>query len=175
MKRTNLILLILILLLGAAFSAEAVDIDPILIDKPSVFVYECSENLFFEVLVDPIIEYNTGGRQAENEYFILTAEFLFLEEKSWSGLDKNSFELRHTLPDGTVEVYPLNYMITSMLALKNGWLTFSDTLDFGSLLKMTLVFDINTLSKTGWTLVFHPAERGGQAFCEVEIPLKVRN
>ena len=126
MKKTNLILLILILLLGAAFSAEAVDIDPILIDKPSVFVYECSENLFFEVLVDPIIEYNTGGRQAENEFFILTAEFLFLEEKSWSGLDKNSFELRHTLPDGTVEVYPLNYMMTVKFGMQNTWKTISN-------------------------------------------------
>jgi len=168
--------MLLVLLMTALFSAgSAADIDPILIDKPSVFVYECSENLFFEVLVDPIIEYNTGGRHAENEFFILTAEFLYLEEKSWDGLDKNSFELRHVLPDGTEEVCPLNYMITSMLALKNGWLTFSDTLSFGSLLKMTLVFDINTLDRSGWTLVFHPAERGGQAVCEVEIPLKVRN
>ena len=65
-------------------------------------------------------------------------------------------------------------MMTMMLSLKNGWKTFSDELAFPLLLKMTLVFDVKTLDKKGWTLIVAPAERGGEAVCEIEVPLKVQ-
>lgn len=172
-KKTFIVLFILIIFAGlrAAFAA---DIDPILLDKPSPYVLECSENLFFEVLTDPIIEYNTGGRKAKELFLFFNAEFLFLEDAPWSGLDKNSFELVHIRQDGEEERFQLNYMMTSMMALKNGWLTFSDTLFFGTLLPLNLVFDVNTLDKSGWRLIFRPAERGGTPACEIEIPLQIK-
>ncbi len=174
MKKVLIMLVILLVMSAVSLSCHAADIDPILLDKPSDLVFECNENLFFEILVNPVIEYATGGRHAKDQFLFLTSEFLFLEEKSWKGLDKTSFELRHVKNDGSEESYPLNYAMTVMLAMKNGWLTLSDTLSFGTLTMLPLVFDINTLDKNGWTLIFRPAERGGSAVCEVEIPLKVQ-
>lgn len=167
-------LLVLIAVLAVGFPAAGVDVDPILIDKPNFLVQECNKELFFEVLVDPVIDYNTGGRQAEDQFFFLTAELLYLRDEPWNGLDKDSFVLKHTLSNGKEEFYPLNYMMTMMLSLKNGWKTFSDELAFPLLLKMTLVFDVKTLDKKGWTLIVAPAERGGEAVCEIEVPLKVQ-
>lgn len=174
MKKTIIFLLSILLLLISVLVCSAADIDPILLDQPSPLVYECSEDLFFEVLVDPVMEYATGGRRAENLFFFLTAEFLYLEDGTWKGLDKNSFELRHLRADGKEETFPLNYVMTVMASMKNGWLTFSDNIPFATLMKMNLVFDVNTLDKNGWTLIFRPAERGGEPACEIEIPLKVR-
>ncbi len=174
MKKFTALLLSLFILGMTVIHSSAADIDPILLDKPDPRVFECNEDLFFEVLVDPVIEWSVGGRQAKVVYFYLTAEFLFLEDAPWKGLDKSSFELRHLNDDGTVETYPLNYMMTVMQAMKNGWLTLSDTLSFATLMKLNLVFDVDILKKDGWSLIFRPAERGGSAVCEVEIPLKVK-
>lgn len=174
LKKTLGTLIFLILVLISFIPASGVDVDPILIDKPNFLVQECSEELFFEVLVDPIIAYNTGGRKAEDLFFFLTAELLYLRDDPWKGLDKGSFTLKRTLSDGTEEYYPLNYMMTMMLSLKNGWKTLSDELAFPRLLKMTLVFDVKTLDKKGWSLIVAPAERGGEAACEIEVPLRVQ-
>ena len=173
MTRKDLFLLILIIVFGAALPAAAADVDPILLDRPSSLVFECGENLFFEVLVNPVIEYSTGGRHAENQFFFLTAELLFLEDRAWDGLDKSGFVLKHTTSKGE-ELYPLNYMMTMMLGLKNRWKTISDPLVFGDLLKMTLVFDVQTLDRNGWSLLLNLAERGRTPVCEVEVPLTMQ-
>ena len=172
--KKSYIMLIMLIVFAAGFPAAAADVDPILIDKPNFLVEECNQDLFFEVLVDPVIDYNTGGRKAEDLFFFLTAELLYLREEPWKGLDKSSFVLKRTLADGTEEYYPLNFMMTNMLSLKNGWKTFSDELAFPRLLVMTLVFDVKTLDKKGWSLIVAPAERGGEAACEIEIPLRVQ-
>ena len=172
MKKHLLLLIILTFL--AVIPAAGADVDPILIDKPNFLVHECSKDLFFEVLVDPVIEYNTGGRDAEDLFFFLTAELLYLRDKPWNGLDKGSFVLKRTLPDGTEERYPLNYMMTMMFSMKNDWKTMSDDLAFPRLLKMILDFDVKTLDRKGWSLIVAPAERGGEAECEIEVPLRVQ-
>ncbi len=173
MMKKKMMLLALIAAIAVFLPAAAADIDPILIDKPSYLVHECGENLFFEVLVDPVIDYVTGGRHAKDRYFVFTAELLFLEDLPWNGIDKGSFVLRHT--DGEEEeLYPLDYMMTMMMGLKNGWHTISDTLIFGTLLKMTLVFDVKTPDRDGWSLLLQPAERGGSPVCEIEIPLRMQ-
>lgn len=174
MMRKVLFSLLLGVLAFAAVFPCAADVDPILLDQPNSRVFECSEDLFFEVLTDPVIDSSTGGRLAENYFLFLKAEFLFLEETPWNGLDKNSFMLKHTAADGAEERYPLNYMMTAMLGMKNGWKTLSDQLSFASLLSLNLVFDVPVKTRQGWTLVFRPAERGGKPACEVEIPLRVQ-
>ena len=164
----------LLLMLFAAIPAAGADVDPILIDKPNFLVEECSEDLFFEVLVDPVIAYTTGGRDAKDLFFFLTAELLYLQDKPWNGLDKGSFVLKRTNADGTEERYPLNYMMTMMFSLKNGWRSLSNTLAFPELRKMILVFDVKTQDRKGWSLIVAPAERGKEPACEIEIPLRVQ-
>ncbi len=153
---------------------SSADVDPILIDKPSPYVYECGENLFLEVLVAPIMDYATGGRRAKENFFFLTVEVLFLENTPWNGMDKSSFVLKHTDPSGVSETYPLNYMMTMMMGMKSGWKTLADRLKFGTLFSLYLVFDIPLSDKQGWSLVFQPAQRGGRPVCETEVPLRVR-
>ena len=165
-------LLLLMALLGAALpcGAQISKVDPILLKTPNPWVYECTEELVLELLVAPEITYSTGGRDAENYFFYLTVEFLYLQDWPWNGLDKSSFQLRH---DASGEIIPLNYMMTSMLGIKNHWKTMADPLELGSLIKLDLVFDVDVTDETGWTLLFRPAARGDEPSCEVEIPLRV--
>lgn len=150
------------------------DVDPILIKKPNPWVYECTEELVIEMLVEPIIVDSTGNVIADDYFFVFTVEFLYLQDNPWNGIDKDSFLLKHETGDGRVEVIPLNYMMTSMLGIKNGWKTLADQYELGTIVKMNLVFDVKTNDKNGWTLIFRPAERGGTASCELNIPLHVR-
>lgn len=169
-----LLFFILIALFLTALPCFA-DVDPILIKRPNPGVYECTEELVIEMLVEPIIVYSTGNVIADNYFFVLTIEFLYLQDYPWNGLDKSSFLLRHQTIDGREEIIPLNYMMTSNLAIKNGWKTMADKYVLGTLVKMNLVFDVKTNDKSGWTLIFRPAERGDDPSCEVNIPLHVRN
>ena len=171
MKRLIWIFLAVLMLCAAVpCGAQISKVDPILLKTPNPWVYECTEELVLELLVAPEITYSTGGRDAENYFFYLTVEFLYLQDWPWNGLDKNSFLLRH---DESGEIIPLNYMMTSMLGIKNHWKTMADPLELGSLIKLDLVFDVDSADRTGWTLLFRPAERGDEPSCEVEIPLTV--
>ena len=149
------------------------DVDPILIDKPSEYVFECGDNIFFEIISNVVIDKTASGRYTDDYYLTFSAEILFLEDEPWKGIDKESFVLRFVDAEGNGSEYPLNYMMTNMAGMKNSWNTFSDTLKFAELRKVSLIFDVNRTEKRGWSLLFRPAERGGEAVCELEIPLRI--
>ncbi len=167
-------LLLFFLIAAPAFAGNLSSVDPILLKTPNPWVYECTEELVLEMLVDPTIEYSTGGRDADNYFFFLTVEFLYLQDWPWNGLDKSSFLLRHVDESGAEEIIPLNYMMTNMLGIKNHWKTMADQFELGTLVKFNLVFDVDTMKADGWSLLFRPAERGDSPSCELEIPLKMR-
>lgn len=153
--------------------AFARDIDPILLDKPSPIVHECSENMYIEVPRNAWISYNLGDVHAENYFFIVKTEVLYLEEGIWDGIDESSFILKHTDADGEEELFTLNYMATARESLINEWATMSEPLFFGWLLPINLVFDVTVNNNKDWSLIFRPSERGGAPVCEIEIPLRV--
>ena len=173
MKKLLFIILLSLLFCTVPCAAQISKVDPILLNTPNPWVYECTDELVLELLVAPTIEFSTGGRQAKNYFFFFTVEFLYLQDQPWNGLDKSSFQLKHISEDGSTETIPLNYMMTSMSGLKNRWKTMADPLQLGSLIKLELVFDVDTLDQNGWSLLFRPAERGSSPACEIEIPLKV--
>ena len=143
-KLLFMILLTLLLFTALPCGAQISKVDPILLTTPNPWVYECTDELVLELLVAPVIEYSTGGKDAENYFFFFTVEFLYLQDRPWNGLDKNSFMLKHTGSDGSAEIIPLNYMMTSMMSLKNHWKTMADPLQLGSLIKLELVFEVDT-------------------------------
>ena len=171
MKRYLPFMVILILATVLPTTAQVPQVDPILIDKPNRYVYECTEDLVLELLVQPVIDYAMGGRHAKNYFLYLTVEFLYLQDIPWNGLHKNSFWIKHTDSDGQIQEFPLNYMMTAMMSMKNGWQTMADQLEFPSLVKLVLVFDVDTMDHNGWSLMFRPAQRSGDPVCEVEVPL----
>ena len=174
MKKLLFVFLLSLLLCTALpCAAQISKVDPILLTTPNPWVYECTDELVLELLVAPVIEYSTGGKDAENYFFFFTVEFLYLQDRPWNGLDKNSFMLKHTGSDGSAEIIPLNYMMTSMMSLKNHWKTMADPLQLGSLIKLELVFDVDTMDQNGWSLLMRPAERGSYPVCEMEIPLTI--
>lgn len=157
-----------------AFHCCYAEIDPILVDKPDPNVFECGENMFIEIPSSAYISYAADKSENADYYLFLHAKILYLEEKEWDGIDKSSFIVRHQGKDGTAESFPLNYMMTARESLVNEWPTMSYPVIFGWLLPLNLIFDVPTMEKDGWTLVFQPAERGGNAVCEVEIPIRIR-
>lgn len=173
MKKICGLIFILFILLGNHLS-YAVDIDPIMIDKPSPIVYECSRNMFIEVPRNAWISYNLSDIHAENYFFIVKTEVLYLEEGIWDGIDENSFLLKHINAEGEEDLFSLNYMMTARESLINEWATISEPLFFGWLLPINLVFDVPVNNNKDWSLIFQPSERGGEPVCEIEIPLKVQ-
>lgn len=173
MKKLLTVLFLLISALST-FAVCSADVDPILIDKPSPIVFECGDDYFLEIPNGAVIEYSLGGRRADDYYLFISTEFLFLGETTWKGMDKSSFVLKHSVSGSGEETYPLNYAMTSMMSMRSGWKTLSDSLTFATLVPMYLVFDIPTNNRQGWSLIFQPAERGGTAVCEVEIPLRIQ-
>lgn len=147
-------------------------IDPILVDRPDYRVFECSSNMFIEIPYAADFYYRLGGVRAENYFLFVKAEVLFLEDTVWNGLDKGSFELRHQDAHGGSESFPLNYMLTARESMINEWPSMSEPLFFGWLLPLNLVFEVPVNEKEGWTLYYRPAERGGSAICEVEVPIR---
>ena len=166
--------LLIVLIFFCCYLPCMAEIDPILVDEPHPSVFECSPNLFIEIPGEAFISYSLGDRAAENYFFFFKAEVLYLEEEIWNGIDKSSFLLKHTYADGSAAQYDLNYMMTARESLINEWPTMSAPLFFSWLLPLNLVFDVPAAEKDGWSLIFRPAERGGSAVCEVEIPIQVR-
>ena len=165
------VVLILIFMAVLPCAAQVPAVDPILIDKPNRYVYECTEELVLELMVQPVIEYAISGKRAKDYFLYLTVEFLYLQDIPWNGLHRNSFWIKHTDSQGQAQEYPLNYMMTAMMSMKNGWQTMADPLEFPSLVKFVLVFDVDTMDHNGWSLMFRPAQRSGDPVCEVEVPL----
>ena len=175
MKRYLFLFLLMAVLTAVLPCAGQISkVDPILLTTPNPRVFECTEELVLELLVEPRIEYTLGGRDAKNYFLYLTVEFLYLQDFPWNGLDKNSFHLKHVDSAGQEQLIPLDYMMTAMMSMKNGWRTMADQLDFPSLLKFVLVFDVETMDREGWSLVFQPAQRGSEPSCTTEIPLQYR-
>ena len=167
------IFIFLIFLLISVFPAYA-GIDPILVDEPNENVYQCGAWLFFEPLGPGVFQYNLYGQRADNFFFTLKAEVLFLEKYGWKGLDKNSFVLVHTGRDGEETEYPLDYIMSSFASLQYGWKTLADPLNHTYLMKYILVFDVPVSDKQSWKLIFQPSDRGKQEYCRVEIPLRTK-
>lgn len=153
------------------FASSRAQIDPILIDEPNDKVFQCGELLFIELPEPAKINYSVAGRSGNNFFLSLKTEVLFLEQDGWNGLDKSSFVLIHTDEEDTEIRYPLNLVVTSLASLQYGWKSLSAPLYHTSLTKYILVFDITKAETSNWSLLFRPAERGGQAYCEIKIPL----
>ena len=172
MKKIFGLVFIILMILGI-HTAYALDIDPILADKPNLSVYECSGNMYMEIPGTAYIFNSIGEVNAGNYFFFVKAEVLYLEDGIWDGIDESSFVLKHINGEEQEELFPLNYMMTARESLVNEWPTFSEPLFFGWLLPINLVFDVPDDPSGGWSLLFRPAERGGSPVCEIEIPLKV--
>ena len=172
MKKYALMLMLLVIILSAAVSCASAEIDPILLDEPNEKVFSCKNDIFFELLDPPSISKVASGRNASDYFMVLRAEILFLVDGHWEGIDRNSFLLKWTDPDGKETLFPLNYAISMMSNQKVAWYTFSEPYDFTDLRKTNLVFDVTPYTFDGWTLVFRPTERGSDtAYCEINIPL----
>lgn len=151
------------------------DVDPILLDEPNENVFGCKNDIFIELMEKPVIGKSTSGRNAVDNYLYFKTEILFLASDTWDGIDKNSFWVKHTSEDETEEYFPLDFAITTLTNLKNGWNTLSEPLDFTYLSTINLVFDVIPTDRNGWTFVFRPTERGSNStYCEIEIPLTIR-
>lgn len=172
MKYAAFLSLLMVLLLTIPVLA---DIDPILIDAPHENVFGCKNDIFIELMEKPSIGKSTSGRTAVDNYLYFKTEILFLANDKWDGIDKSSFAVRRVDEDGNTEDYPLDFAITTLTNLKNGWNLLSDGLYFTSLSTINLVFDVIPTAKDGWSLIFRPTERGARSpYCEIEIPLTIR-
>ena len=176
MKKTFLMFFLILAAFPFALPCMAYDVvDPILLDEPNEKVFGCKNDIFIELLQKEMISKVASGRTA-SEYFILfPVEFLFLVDDTWAGVDRSSFSLKHTDPDGSVTFYPLNYALSMMSNLKVHWPLFSKPLKFTDLRLTNLVFNVPYVLD-GWTLIFRPTARGASfPYCEIEVPLNLRN
>ncbi|GAP39686.1 hypothetical protein [Flexilinea flocculi] len=174
MKGKIILVILLVALLVSVIPCLA-NVDPILLDEPNDNVFGCNNDIFIELMEKPTIGKSTSGRTAVENYLYFKTEILFLADRKWTGLDKKSFSIKNIDENGKEEFYPLDYAVTMLTNLKNGWNTLSDPLFFTSLSTINLVFDVVPTAKKGWTLLFLPTERGNDSpYCEVEIPLVVK-
>lgn len=170
MRKLCLFLLMIISAMGR-FDSSRAQIDPILLDEPNDKVFQCGELLFIELPEPAQINYSVAGRSGNAYFIFFKTEVLFLEETGWNGLDKSSFVLVQTDEEGTETSYPLDLVVTSLASLQFGWKSLSAPLYHTSLTKYILAFDVPTADTKNWSLLFRPAERGGQAYCEIQIPV----
>lgn len=151
------------------------EIDPILLAEPNENVFGCNNDIFIRIMEKATIGKNTSGRNAVDNYLFFKIKILFLANTTWPAIDKTSFSLKFVNENGVEEAYPLDYAITMMTNLRNGWETLSEPLSFTSLSTINLVFNVIPTSKESWTLLFRPTNRGSEApYCEVEIPLSIK-
>ncbi|MBR6090030.1 MAG: hypothetical protein IKP86_08865 [Anaerolineaceae bacterium] len=170
-----LMLLFLTALLFLPGISEAAEIDPILLDEPNEKVFECGNDIFIEFTALPTISKTANGRTTSEFFVILRAEILFLADKTWYGIDKDSFSLKFTDADGCESFFPLNYAISMMANQKSSWDPFWVPYDFADLRFTNLIFTVPANAAEGWTLMFSPKERGADSpYCEIEIPLKFK-
>ena len=177
MKRIQILLFTLVLMLTAALPAMAVTgaTDPILFDEPNDAVFGCLNDIFIEVSEQAMIGKQTANRTAEDNYLYLTVKILYLADTEMAGLDRTSFTLRHVGEDGSEQTYPLNFAVTMISNRIKGNINIAKTLHLPSYWTENLVFNVDTTEKTGWTLVFTPTARGGdQPYCEIDMPLAVK-
>ena len=174
MKQIFPILTVLIILITAAAPCAAY-IDPILLNEPNDAVFGCKNDIFIEFMNSPVITASLGGRRAADNYLFFQIEMLFLVDDTWNGIDKTSFTVRHTGPDGTQEEFPLAYAARMITNLKQNMRILSDKIAFTSLYNYILVFNVTSTDREGWTLLFRPSERGDRdSYCEIEVPLTIR-
>ncbi|MBQ6502580.1 MAG: hypothetical protein IJI57_01540 [Flexilinea sp.] len=175
MKRFLLLLLLMVAAITVVSPCHAAEIDPILLNEPNPYVFGCRNDVFIELTQQPYLSKVASGRTAADYFIYFRAKILFLVEGSWNGIDKSSFEIKHTTADGHHTYYPLDYAVTMIANLKDGWHTFAEPYDFTDLRNTNLIFDVVPYSYEGWSFVFRPTERGSATpYCEIEIPLKVR-
>ena len=175
MKRFLFILMAVFLLFPGAVSAQR-NLDPILVDQPSNFVFDCKNDIFIEISTQAVVGNVVAQRRAKNQFLAMTVKILYLAEKELDGLDKASFTLVHTEGDGSKTKYPLNYAM-SMIATRNkgNYVSFGQTLKLPSYWTLDLVFDIDTLDRKNWELIFTPMSRGGtDVYCEIVVPFTAR-
>ena len=174
MKKTFVIMILLTAVLMTVLPCAASDIDPILLNEPNENVFGCRNDIFIELVAQPMISKVASGRTASDYYILLQAEILFLVDGTWNGLDRGSFVVKRVDEKGDAQEYPLNYAISMMTNQKVAWYTFSQPYKFTDLRYTNLVFDV-PYALDGWTLLFRPTERGSKdPYCEIEIPLNVR-
>ncbi len=176
-KRTLTIMLCLFLFLfkvQAGIAAPWFE-DPILFDMPSDKVYDCRNDIFIEIIEDPMIGRNISNRTAEDNFLYLTVRFLYLAEPEMAGFDKTSFTVRHISEENIQTSYPLNFMVTMLTNRMKSNAKLTGRLRLPTYGTLTLVFDVDTTNKNNWELVFTPTERGSSvSYCEIDVPLKVR-
>lgn len=175
MMKKLMLLTLLVLILVPILPCAAVEVDPILLDEPNEKVFGCKNDIFIELSQPTTMSKVASGRSTRNNFILIQAEILFLLDTTWNGIDKSSFSLKWTDPDGAVSVFPLNYAISMMANKKLTWHIFSEPYRFTDLKHTNLIFEVTPYSYDGWTLVFRPTERGtGTPYCEINIPLTIK-
>lgn len=175
MKRFLFILLTVFLMSPGIVSAQR-NLDPILVDQPSNYVFDCKNDIFIEISTQAVVGNVVAQRVAKNQFLSMTVKILYLADKELNGLDKASFTLVHTEGDGSRKEYPLNFAM-SMIATRNkgNYVSFGQPLKLPSYWTMDLVFDIDTLDRKNWELIFTPMSRGGNdVYCEIVVPFTAR-
>lgn len=149
--------------------------DPILLDEENEAIFECKNDIFIEVSTQASIGKQTANRTAEDQYLFLTVKILYLAKQPMQGLDRSSFSLVHINEDGSRVEYPLNFAVSMIANRIKGNINMAKTLKLPAFWTQDLVFNVDTLDKNNWTLVFTPTERGKkEAYCQIDVPLVVR-
>lgn len=176
MKRflTTLVRLAVFLMIAGSVSAQQ-RTDPILLDEANDAVFSCKNDIFIEVSQQAAIGKQTANRTAEDQYLFLTVKILYLADEPMQGLDRTCFSVQHTAEDGSRTEYPLNFAVSMISNRIKGNINMAKTLKLPAFWTLDLVFNVDTLDKNNWTLVFTPMERGGnEAYCQIDVPLAVK-
>ena len=156
-------------------SMAQLKIDPILLDEPNEAIFDCKNDIFIEVSTQPMIGKQTANRTAEDQYLYMTVKILYLADQPMQGLDRTSFSLLHAAEDGSETEYPLNFAVSMISNRIKGNINMAKLLKLPAFWTQDLVFNVDTLDKSNWTLVFTPMERGGEeAYCRIDVPLTVK-
>ena len=172
----KILLCFLFVLITTAPAFAQQKMDPILLDEPNDAIFNCKNDIFFEVSTQAAIGKQFAGRTAEDQYLYMTVKILYLAERSMKGLDRKSFSLIHINNDESQTEYPLNFALSMMSNRIKGNINFSEkTLKMPAYWTLDLVFNIDSTDKENWTLVFNPVDRGGKdSYCQINVPLYIK-